>query len=101
MANTLRLLAEAHDEYIEAYEWYELRQKGLGEKYMNAVEKCLSQIQQHPTYCGKKAHHYRKLKVPNFPYMVVYQFFKRKQLIYVTAIYHAKRNPKGKYRRIK
>jgi hypothetical protein len=44
---------------------------------------------------------FREAKVENFPYMIVYEFFKQKQMIHIAAIYHNKRNPKGKYRRLK
>jgi len=26
---------QAHEEYIEAYEWYEEKQRGLGTRFMN------------------------------------------------------------------
>jgi len=89
----------AHEEYIEAYEWYELRQQGLGDRFMNAVEKRLQQISEHPEYFSKRKANFREAKVPNFPYMIVFEFLKRKKAIHIAAIYHSKRNPKRKYRR--
>jgi len=41
MAYPFRLHEQAHEEYIEAYVWYEQRQKGLGDGFMNSVEKRL------------------------------------------------------------
>lgn len=32
-------------------------------------------------------------------YVIVYKINKRKKLIYISAIYHTKRNPKYKYRK--
>ena len=34
MAFQYKLHQEAHEEYINAYEWYELKQNGLGDKFM-------------------------------------------------------------------
>ena len=97
-----RLHEQAYEEYIEAYEWYEQKQKGLGDRFMNSVEKKLQQINEHPEYFGKRQNsNFREAKVENFPYMIVYEFFNRKQLIHIAAIYHSKRNPKRKYRRLK
>lgn len=97
-----RLHQQAHEEYIQAYEWYELRQKGLGDRFMGYVEKKLQQISEHPEYYGKRQNsRFRETKVDNFPYLIVYEFFKRKQLIHIAAIYHGKRNPRNKYRRMK
>jgi plasmid stabilization system protein ParE len=91
----------AHEEYIAAYEWYELKQEGLGDKFMLAVEKRLLQISQHPEHYGKAHLNFRQTKVENFPYMVVYEIFTRKQQVHIAAIYHQKRNQKKKYRRLR
>lgn len=99
MAYPLELHEEAHEEYIEAYAWYEKKQKGLGDRFMNSVEKRLRQISEHPEYYSRKQNsNYREVKVESFPYMTVYEFFLRKKLIHIAAIYHSKRNPKRKYR---
>ncbi len=34
MAFAYTLHEEAHKEYIEAYEWYESRQEGLGDRFI-------------------------------------------------------------------
>ena len=102
MAYAFRLHEQAHEEYIAAYTWYEEKQKGLGAKFMNSVEKRLRQISEYPEYYGRRQRsNFREAKVENFPYMIVYEFFKRKQVIHIAAIYHSKRNPKRKYRRLK
>jgi len=91
----------AHEEYIAAYEWYELRQLGLGNRFMNAVEKKLLQIAEYPEHYGKTYLNFRQTKVKHFPYMIVYEIFARKQLVHIAAIYHQKRNQKKKYRRLR
>ncbi len=65
---------EAYKDYTEAYEWYELKQKGLGNRFMEYVEKKINQISQHPEYFGKRQYNFREAKVENFPYMIVYEF---------------------------
>lgn len=70
----------AREEYIAAYEWYELQQKDLGKRFMNSIEKRLEQISEHPEYYGKRKGNYRCAKAENFPYMIVYEFFKESNL---------------------
>lgn len=53
MTYPYRLHEQANDEYINAYEWYEEKQKGLGERFMNSVEKRFCQISEHPEYYSK------------------------------------------------
>lgn len=91
----------AYKEYIAAYEWYELKQDGLGDKFMTCVEKKLTQIIQHPEHYGKRDADFREAKVEHFPYMIVYEIFKRKKIIHIAAIYHGKRNTRKKYRKLK
>jgi plasmid stabilization system protein ParE len=102
MNYSLRFNEQAYEEYISAYHWYELARTGLGEKFMDCVEKRLQQISEHPEYYSSKQHpRYREAKVENFPYIIVYEFFPRKRLIHIASIYHGRRNPKYKYRRMK
>jgi plasmid stabilization system protein ParE len=101
MAFPYRLHQSAHQEYIDAYEWYELRQKGLGNRFMKSVEECLERISTHPEYFNKRKGNFRAAKVKGFPYSIVFEFYKLKRLIHIAAIYHSKRSPIKKYRRIK
>lgn len=96
-----KLNEQAHEEFIEAYQWYELKQSGLGNRFMHCVGKKLEQISEHPEYYSKKQRlRFREAKVEGFPYMIVYEFFPRKQFIHIAAIYHIKRSTKRKYRRM-
>lgn len=95
------LHGQAHVEYIAAYEWYEMKKKGLGTRFMNCVDRRLQQISEHPEYFSKKQSNYRIVKVENFPYYIVYEFFKRKRVIHIVAVYHGRRHPKRRFRKIK
>jgi len=90
---------KAHEEYIKAYEWYEAQVDDLGLRFMNNVENKLQQIVKHPEYFGKRYANFREAKVDDFPYKIVYEVLSNQQIIHIAAIYHIKRNPKGKYRR--
>ncbi len=91
----------AHEEYIDAYEWYELSLSGMGEKFMTKVEKRLQQIRTNPEYYSTHYGRFRQVKVENFPYIIIYEFFKRKKVIHIASIKHSRRSSKGKYRRLK
>lgn len=76
MAYRYRIHELAHEEYINAYEWYEIKQKGLGYRFLTSIEMRLIQISEHPEYFSEKHFNYRIAKVENFPYYIVYEFFK-------------------------
>lgn len=91
---------KAHFEFIESYRWYELKQKGLGDRFMNCVEERLTRISQQPELYPKKHRNLREIKVRNFPYSIVYEYFEKLNVILIVAVYHNKRNPKRKYRKL-
>jgi plasmid stabilization system protein ParE len=90
----------AYEEYIAAYEWYELQKEGLGKSLMTNVENVLKLISAHPEFFNKRKGNFRLTKVKGFPYAVVFEFFKLKEVIHIAAVYHGRRNPARKFRKI-
>jgi plasmid stabilization system protein ParE len=90
---------QADEEYGQAYEWYELKELGLGEKFMHAVEERLKQIIQSPEYYTILHGNYRQTKIDGFPYTIVYQFYPKKKAIHIASIHHTKRNPRRRFRK--
>ena len=87
-------------DYYDAYSWYEDKQKGLGERFINAVRKKIEEIVLHPEIYGSKSNKkFREAKVDFFPYSIVYKVNKRKKEIYISSIHHAKKSPQKKYRK--
>jgi hypothetical protein len=42
---------------------------------------------------------YREAKVEAFPYLIVYKFYKRNKIIFISSVHHVKKHPKNKYRK--
>ena len=101
MTYRVELNAKAHEEFIEAYAWYESRSAGLGEKFAREVEAIIDVISKTPELHAIKKGKFREAKVSIFPYLIVYEVLKSKAIIHIAAIYHGKRNPKSKYRKRK
>ncbi|ANI90292.1 hypothetical protein A9P82_13915 [Arachidicoccus ginsenosidimutans] len=79
MSYPLLFNQQANEEYAEAYLWYELKQKGLGERFMQCAEKRLNQISETPERYSKKYNlRFREVKVEDFPYMIVHEFSSKK-----------------------
>lgn len=99
MAFKIVFHSKAELEYIEAFHWYENEKEGLGERFEKLIEKKLNQIQLHPENYGVNKGGFRETSVDIFPYTIVYKILKQKGLIYISAIFHAKRNPKNEFRK--
>jgi hypothetical protein len=83
MAFPYKLHKLAYEEYINAYEWYENELKGLGEKFVEAVDKRVDQICENPE-CYSYIHgFYRQAGIEGFPYTIAYKFFPKRKLVYI------------------
>jgi plasmid stabilization system protein ParE len=89
---------EAEREYIESFFWYESIQSELGKRFLDAVKKTLKQVQHNPLLYQKNKANFREAQIGVFPFVVVFEWIEKRNIIKVSAIFHNKRNPKLKYR---
>lgn len=82
----------AEAEWREAVEYYEQRSPGLGRWLVDEISRALDRIasvpRAFPRYKGKRV---RKCVLSRFPYVVF--FLEVGDVVWVTAIAHAKRHP--------
>lgn len=80
------------DEELEAVAlWYEERQSGLGDDFLNEFERTLNRIVAEPERWHKIRGENRKLNFNRFPYAIVYSI--RAETIYIKAVMHLHRRP--------
>jgi len=99
MNTTIRFLEEARIEFQEAAEWYETRRDGLGEQFRDIVQNKIETIKEFPERYPKKKSNFRQIALINFPYVIIYTFYKKEGIIIINSIFHTSRNPRKKYRR--
>lgn len=92
----LEYLKKARTELFEAWEWYEDRQKGLGDKFKLQVDNCIKSILQNPERYPERKRYYREAIVRIFPYLIVYRINKRKKTIAIVSIFHTSRSTRKK-----
>ncbi len=91
----------AHQDTLEAYNFYELQQAGLGERFLEALTKRYADLATHP-------HHYsfidedpqkilRDVRLEIFPFVIVYEIIENRVVVY--AVHHLFRNPGRKLSR--
>lgn len=96
MSYTVLLLSKARRELSLAFDWYEERQYGLGDRFAAAVMHKLSLIEKDPLRYPKRIKNYREAIVPVFPYLIVYRVHTRSRIVAVVSIFHARRAPRRK-----
>jgi plasmid stabilization system protein ParE len=87
----LLLRSAAKADLRETFDWYEERQTGLGEEFMQAVEHKLMQIESNPLQFPAVRGATRRALVMGFPYGIFY--VPQVDLISVLAVMHHARAP--------
>lgn len=92
---SLQIEEIASIEINEAYLWYEEQSKGLGDKFIKALNRALLIIQKSPNAYGKFNKH-RQYPLKKFPFVILFEV--TKDVIYIDAVFHTSRNPDDKIR---
>jgi hypothetical protein len=94
---TIKLLKRAELELADACEWYEKQQKGLSLGFRAEIKDSLNVLNLNPVLYAKRYNtDLRFLPVNKFPYVIVYWCDESLNTIFITSIFHTKRNP-GKF----
>jgi plasmid stabilization system protein ParE len=92
---SIKLLKRAEIELFEASEWYEKQQKGLSLRFRQAVKHSLTSIALNPLIFSKRFNtELRFALLYKFPYVIVYWFDEKLDTVFVTSIFHTKRDSK-------
>jgi plasmid stabilization system protein ParE len=92
----IRLEDEASAELHDAAKWYEERQAGLGQRYLEVIDSTFRQLLRYP-HAGVRVAlvspelNVRRVPVLHFPYSIVY--IEMTDAIRVLAVVHDRRRP--------
>ena len=93
MNYVLVIIEEAITELDDAFVWYETKSLGLGEKFIENIEKGFNFVKNNLKASEKQSNVVYRHVVNKFPYGIYYLIDKEKKQIKVIAILHFKRNP--------
>lgn len=96
MAYSVIVASLAKVELQDSYYWYEQQKLGLGERFLLVIERSISLISKHPEFYPAKIGTYRQYVVTKFPYVLIYEFLPKQNLIYILHIFNTNRNPEKK-----
>ena len=83
---------DAQAEFDEAYDWYESRRAGLGDRFAENVQHAIDRIGANPQLHGIVHADVRCALVRRFPYGVYYRVEAKR--VVVIAIFHSSRDPR-------
>jgi plasmid stabilization system protein ParE len=87
----------ADNDVVNAVKYYESKQEGLGERFLNCWEKTLELLKQTPQSYQKKYKSFRQISVEPFPYHIVYEIEETTIVIY--KVPYGGRHPRKRYKK--
>ena len=92
-------LGKAQEEYEQSIKWYAQSSLQASMNFVLAVEFALNLICEHPLRWRNTYKNYYELGLKKFPFVLIYVIEPEDNLVVITAVYHAKRNPRRRYRK--
>ena len=89
-ARTVGINARATQEVRAAFEWYDDRQPGIGQRFNLEFEICLNKIKANPFAFSIYHRRFRRVTINHFPYKVY--FAVKRDLIVIIAVIHSARS---------
>ena len=83
---------EAAVDVIEARQWYDNQQVGLGDDFRNALEDIVERIRSMPRMYVIVVENVHRAKLIRFPYLLYYRVLENR--IEVLAVLHSSRDPR-------
>jgi hypothetical protein len=81
----------AKTELVETIEWYEVQQKGLGNRFAQSLDIAKKRIVLFPDISAEIAHGIRRAIIKGFPYGLIYSI--HEETIEIIAVAHLHREP--------
>lgn len=97
MSYTVTLLERARKELLDAWDWYEEKQPGLGDRFLDEVNGMLKQIAKTPDRYPERKKKFREARIKVFPYLIICRVHNQRMIIAIGSVFHTSRSPKKKY----
>ena len=87
-------------EYEAAALWYKERSIRAAENFESAVNKKISILRTYPKQYRKTYKEFREIQLDKYPFNIIYLVDEAKMKVVISSLYHHKRNPKKKYKKL-
>ena len=99
MTFRLIILKAAAEDALDAYQYYESLQKGLGDRFLAEVLERYNDISKHPQYYGfiDEKHIIRDVMLKSFPYLIVYEI--KDDTVIIFSVHCTYKDPNERFRK--
>ena len=88
------ILPQAKEDIMEAAQWYNKQQTGLGKRFTTEIREKVHFIRQSPKASNIRYKNVRTTVLNVFPFMIHYTVDEKNKTIIVSAVLHTSRDPK-------
>jgi plasmid stabilization system protein ParE len=81
----------------KAYDWYEGQQPGLGKLFIAELISCYDKLETWPAAYTVINKNYRHIVLKTFPYVVIFEIFEDKVVIF--SVFHTSQSPRKKFKK--
>ena len=81
------------EDILEAVQWYNKAQKGLGTKFLKHLKEKIEYIAKEPETAQIRYQEVQIAVIKTFPYTIHYEYIKNEKLIYIFGVFHTSINP--------
>lgn len=94
MKFTVEYNPDFFNDIVEAVDWYNEKQAGLGDRLFKTIKQQTARLSTSALHCAIKYDDIRCLAVDRYPYLVHYRVNEQTQTVKVEALFHTSRDPK-------
>ncbi len=99
MQSQIVISTHAAKELHESFEWYENLSLGLGFRFIEFVDKVFGIIEYYPESFPKKKGSFREASVKRFPYLIIYEYSPKTDIVYILHIFNSYQSARKKHTR--
>lgn len=96
MIHLVLIPEQVYEELDRVFGYYEERQPGLGERFLDDWEHAMDHLEKRPYIHQIQFRKFRSIQFSRFPFLIIYKIEKESILIY--KLIHAKRNPAARFK---
>ena len=94
MKFTVEYNPDFFNDIVQAFDWYNEKQTGLGKRFYNMVKKQTAKLSTSALCFAVKYDDIRCMCIEKFPYLAHYRVNEQTKTVKVEALFHASRDPK-------
>jgi len=94
MKFTVEYNPDFYNDIVEAVDWYNEKQAGLGDRFFRIIKRQTAKLSTSALHLAIKYDDIRCLTMDKFPYLIHYRVNEQTKTVKVEAMFHTSRDPK-------